>query len=149
LKRGINLLVKFGAVAAMGVGIAFAASTGASAAPAPAVVAAPSITVTPTSGLADGATVQLSGTGLTPGTTYFIGECSAISATNYACDNATNFTQVANASGTIAAPVTVHSAFTGTTSSGATFAIDCKSVSCVVAAYSASFEGGAVPISFK
>jgi hypothetical protein len=155
MKSGVRFLAKLGAIAAFALGVAIASQTGASAsqseAPAssPAVVAAPSISATPTSGLASGATVQLTGTGLTPGTVYFVGECAAVSATSYACNDATNAERTANASGTISAPIVVHSSFTGTTGSGTTHAINCKTTTCVVAAYSASFEGGAVPISFN
>lgn len=151
MKRGIKFLAKVGVVAAFGVGFAIVSQAGASAtteAATPAVTAA-SVAVTPSSGLADGATVQLTGSGLTAGETYFVGECSAVAANDYACDNATNFEAVADASGAISVPVTVHTAFTGTTGSGATHAIDCTVDTCVVAAYSATFEGGAVPISFN
>jgi len=155
MKNSVKFLAKVGAVAAFALGIAFASQAGASASQSeaadasPAVVAAPSISATPTSGLANGATVQLSGTGLTPGTVYYVGQCAAVSATDYACNDATNLERTATASGTISAPVTVFTSFTGTTGSGATHAINCKTTSCVVAAYSASFQGGAVPISFS
>jgi hypothetical protein len=143
-----------GAVAGVALGVAFVAQPAAGAAApavdaAPAVVAAPAVSAAPTSGLTNGATVQLSASGLTPGTVYFVGECSAVSTFDYACNSATSYQVVANSAGTISAPIVVHSAFTGTTGGGVSHAIDCKVRSCVVAAYSASFEGGAVPISFR
>ncbi len=155
MKSGFKFLAKIGAVAGVALGIAFVAQPAAGAsAPAvddasSAVVAAPSVSATPTSNLTNGATVQLSASGLTPGTVYFVGECSAVSSFDYACNSATSYQVVANSAGAINSPIVVHGSFTGTTGGGVSHAIDCKVNSCVVAAYSATFEGGAVPISFK
>jgi hypothetical protein len=150
VKNGSKLLAKVVGVAGIAVGIAIAFQSGASASPAPhaqSVATTAAITVTPATGLADGATVAVSGDGLTAGSVYHVGECAAVSATEFACDHASNKDVTATANGTLSTNIVVDRTFTGVTEAGASHAIDCKADSCVLAAFSTT-DGGAVPLSF-
>ena len=158
MKNGVKTLAKLGMIAAFAVWLTSPAQAGASASDtaaidsAPAAVAAPApsagtaVTATPNSRLANGTTVQLSATGLTPGEKYFIGECSTLATVDYACNSATFRQVVAKSNGTFTAPVVVSSAFTGITGEGRTHAINCQVSSCAVAVYSPTFESGSQPM---
>lgn len=141
--RITRFAAKFGVAAAIAVGIGIGAPALASAAP-----AAPAVTATPSTGLATTQTITVSGTGLTGGDVFYVGQCVAVAATDYACDHNTSVAVTSTTAGTISTPLTVNRTFVGTTVSGATHAVDCKVDDCVVSALSASIEGGAVPISF-
>lgn len=161
MKNGVKILAKLGLIAAFAVWLTSPAQAGASASDtaaigsSPATVAAqavpvapavPAVSATPNSRLVNGTTVRLSATGLTPGATYFTGECSALSTVDYACNTATFRQVVAKSNGTFTVPMVVSSAFTGITGSGRTHAIDCQVSPCAVAVYSPSFETGTQPM---
>lgn len=143
----MKLFAKIGAVAALGLGLAFTTQAVASADTT--TVNAPAISVTPSSGLSDGASVAVSGTGLTAGTTYHVGECAVVGPQSMACNSVADTDVVADASGAASTPLTVRKAFTGTAHDGSTHAIDCGTQTCVVAFYSDTFEGGQVALSFN
>lgn len=156
IKSRTRTLTKFGAMAALALGLGIASQSAATASPTSvgstgpgAIVAAAAITVTPSTNLADGARVNVSGTGLKAGSVYHVGECAVVAANTYACNDATDVNVTASASGTAATPLTVRSSFTGTTSTGSVHAINCKTVSCVVAVFNDTFDGGAKALSFK
>ena len=143
----MRTIAKLGAIAALGLGLAFTSQAIAGADTS--TVNAATISVTPATGLSDGAAVAVSGTGLQAGVVYHLGECIQVSATSLACDPTTNADVTANASGAASSPLTVHRAFTGVSHDGATHAADCTVDNCVVAFFSDTFDGGLVPISFK
>ncbi|HEX6472295.1 MAG TPA: enediyne antibiotic chromoprotein [Streptosporangiaceae bacterium] len=134
----VKLLSKVGTIAGLGFAAAVIAGTAASAA---------TITVTPSSGLADGQSVSVSGSGMLASDTYHIGECAAVSATSYACGP--NVDVKSDASGKLSTKLAVKRTFVGAAADGSTSQIDCKSVQCVIGVFDDSFNGGAVPISFK
>ncbi|MFD1147843.1 enediyne antibiotic chromoprotein [Saccharothrix hoggarensis] len=112
--------------------------------------AAPALTVTPSSGLADGATVQVSATGLQAGTTYDVGECAWVEAGVLACAPETFTRATANSAGSLDSPLTVRKTFTGVLFDGTTWGtVDCTTVQCSVGVSDAAGNGpGGVPISF-
>lgn len=101
----------------------------AAAPPASAQVPAPTLTVTPSTGLVTGQTVQLAGSGLLPGTAYIV-TCPPGVVDGYQCDfggvSLPPSTTVA-ADGTFATPFTVSRFITG--SAGL---IDCALVACTI-----------------
>ena len=145
----MKMFAKLGAIAALGLGLAFTSQAIAGADTAPQTVNAAAISVTPSTGLSDGAAVAVAGTGLQAGVVYHLGECVQVSATSLACDPTTNTDVTADASGNAGSPITVHRTFTGVTHEGATHATDCTVDNCVVAFFSDTFDGGLVPISFN
>jgi hypothetical protein len=134
----------------LGAVIALGPSAGATTPGAVAPAATPAISVTPSTALPATAAVTVSATGLTAGTTYFIGECAAVSATEFACDPTGNTSAVASASGTLSIPLTVHKVFQGTTGPEGTpwGTVNCAVQACSVTVYDAAFSGGSVPITF-
>lgn len=111
--------------------------------------AATEIKVSPSTGLTDGTVVNVSGVGLKAGDVYHVGQCAAVSAISYACNSPESVDVTANASGEVSTRLTVRRTFQGFTADGSTHAIDCSAVPCVIGVYSDTFDGGAVPISFR
>ncbi|MCT2586809.1 enediyne antibiotic chromoprotein [Actinophytocola gossypii] len=134
---------KLGAAAAIAVGVGLGAPALASAEP-----AAPQISASPSSGLAATQTITVTGSGLPGSDTFNVGQCVSLSPTDLACDFSTSLQVDSSASGTLSTPLTVNRAFTATSGSGATVAVDCTVDDCVVGVYNASFVGGSVAISF-
>jgi hypothetical protein len=127
-----------GATAAM-------ASTGA---PAVNVAASPTISVTPSTGLTDGAVTQVAASGLTANGSYHVGECTLVSG-QPVCDTADHVDLNADGNGNLSTPLTVRSSFTAPTTNGGTTTVDCTTASCVVGIFDDSFNDvGSVPISF-
>lgn len=141
----VSRVAKVGAIAAMTVGLGVAGQVAsAEVAPQPATISA-----SPSTGLADGQTVTVKGTGLDAGMLYTVGQCGPVSATETACNTATWKDVTAGADGTLSTPLVVRSKFVGTSANGATYTIDCKAVSCVAAVFDASFNGGTAALSFR
>ncbi len=116
---------------------------------APAASAASAVTVTPSSGLSDGAVVQVTGTGLTPGVTYRVGECAQDATGQFPCSTS-QLSLVADASGTISTPITVQKNFAGVLPDGSSYGpVDCNALTCVVGLGDASGNGGGVIITFS
>ncbi|MER6910150.1 enediyne antibiotic chromoprotein [Streptomyces sp. NPDC000594] len=132
-----------GSVVALGMTVAFQA-------PAVAVAAAPSVSVTPATGLADGAVVQVSGTGLQAGVTYSVGQCAEVQAGVLAC-NPANATVTAGADGTVNTPLKVDKRYQGVLFDDSVWGtVDCASVKCVVGLSDSTGQGPAgVPVSFR
>lgn len=143
----MRIIAKLGAIAALGLGLAFTSQVVAGADTSS--VDAATISVTPATGLSDGAAVAVSGTGLQAGAVYHLGECVQVSATSLACDPATNIDVTANTAGAASSPLVVHRAFNGEAHDGTVHTADCSVDNCVVAFFSDTFDGGLVPISFK
>ncbi|WP_410664706.1 enediyne antibiotic chromoprotein [Amycolatopsis sp. lyj-84] len=136
-----KLVAKFAGSAIAALGLLAVVAPGASAAAA--------VTVTPASGLSDGAVVQVTGTGLTPGGTYRVGECAQDATGQFPC-SPSQLSLVADASGKISSPVTVQKNFTGVLPDGSSYgAVDCKVITCVVGLGDAAGNGGGVIISFS
>ncbi|MEV5713076.1 enediyne antibiotic chromoprotein [Amycolatopsis mediterranei] len=139
-----------GTKAVMAAGFALAlAGTGATTASA----AAPALSASPSSDLADGQVVDVSGTGYAAGSTIVLLECDAAQPAGRACDKAALVATVAGADGTLAAKLTVHQAFQAvdlsTGAAGAT--VDCATAHCVIASADTSntgTEGAGVSITF-
>src|SRR5690349_18726362 len=141
-----NVLARAGVTAALAVGLATAIGTAANAAPAPAV--APAVAVTPASGLADGADVAVTGSGLAAADVYHVGECAQVAPDTLACDRDTAVDVTSTADGTLDTTLVVHQVFQGSTGADGTpwGTVDCAAVSCFVGVFDAAFNGGAVPI---
>lgn len=111
--------------AALGALLLFAAAVVWSATPAAA--AAPSVTVSPSSGLADGQSVTVTGSGFTANyATMVIVECDATATGAAGCDtNDVQFVK-ADASGAFTVQLTLRATFTG---------VDCTKAACIVQAH--------------
>ncbi|MFF9347203.1 enediyne antibiotic chromoprotein [Streptomyces sp. NPDC014734] len=143
VKTKAGLLVRAGATAAVAIGLAVGLQSSA--------MAAPAVSVTPASGLTDGATVTLTATGLTPGTVYHVGQCSYVETDVAACNPATSVDVAADASGKVTAQVKVFAKFDAVTGAEAKpwGTVDCNSRTCAVGLGSDKGEGGAQNISFS
>lgn len=147
--RSRRRLTRAGLIAGAALGLTLSAGAAASGAQAPAPgVAAPAISVTPSSGLQDGQTVTVSGTGLTAGTVYHVGECAAVATNVYACAP-TNVDVTAGSDGALQTPLTVMKTFTGHDVNNNEYPVDCTQDDCVVGVYDDAFNGGAVPVTFS
>ncbi|WP_335936493.1 enediyne antibiotic chromoprotein [Streptomyces sp. PTD5-9] len=143
VKTKAGLIVRAGATAAAAIGLAVGLQSSA--------MAAPSVSVTPASGLADGTAVTLTATGLTPGTVYHVGQCSYVESNVAACNPATSVDATADASGKVTAQIKVYTKFDGVTGAQGTpwGTVDCKARTCAVGLGSDSGEGGSQNISFS
>lgn len=128
--------------------LAAAAALGSSA---PASAAAPQAVVTPSTGLSNGAVVKVTASGLKPGTTYNVGQCSLVDGGSIACDMRGFVPVTADGNGKLAAQVTVHLSFTGYLYDGKAWGVvDCAKLQCLVGMGDSSGSGPAgVPISFS
>src|SRR4051812_31388106 len=75
----IKVMARIGVVAGLALGLASALPSSSYAA----VTAAPSVTVTPSTGLADGASVAVVGSGLLANTNYHVGQCAVVDPTAF------------------------------------------------------------------
>lgn len=107
--------------------------------------AAAAMSVTPSSGLSDGQTVTVTGSGYTAGASVHVGECS----TPDVCSNDT-ITTTAGADGTFSVSFTVEKVFQAEDwSTGTTVTVDCAAVQCSVAAWEEGAGTISEPISFS
>lgn len=79
----------------------------------PATAAAAAITATPSSGLVDGQTITVSGTGYTPGSQLGVAECDLDFAKRVACNQATQLQVTVGQDGTFTTAFTVKKSFVG------------------------------------
>ncbi|MTE22530.1 macromomycin [Streptomyces sp. TRM43335] len=124
---------KFGSLARAGAAVALAAGLTAAFQPA-AVAATPAVTVTPATGLADGDTVTVKGTGLTPGVVYHVAQCELVTSGSYGCDPTTVVDVTADAQGEVTAQITVHRTFEAVKGADGTPSgtVDCSVSACQV-----------------
>ncbi|MFH9611366.1 enediyne antibiotic chromoprotein [Streptomyces sp. NPDC017448] len=139
-----NRVAKFavGSAAALGLVVGFQN---------PAAAAAPTATVTPSTGLSDGAVVKVDGAGLDAGTAYDVGQCAWVGTGVLAC-NPADFTSVtANAAGSASTTLTVRRSFEGYLFDGTRWGtVDCTTEECQVGLSNAAGTGPqGVPISFS
>jgi hypothetical protein len=140
-KNGVKFIAKVGAALGAAAALGFVSPAFAAAAPA--------VSATPSSGLAATQSITVSASGLPANDVFHIGQCVAVSATDFACNYATSVDATSTASGTLSKGITVNRTFTGTTASGATVAVDCKVSQCQIGVFNDEFVGGAVNISFS
>jgi Neocarzinostatin family len=116
----------------------------------PAVAAAPTATVTPSSGLSDGAVVKVAGAGLEPGTAYEVGQCAWVGTGVLACNPADFSSVTADAGGSANTSLTVRRSFEGYLFDGTKWGtVDCATTECQVGMSDAVGNGPeGVPISF-
>ena len=135
-----NCLIAIGTLT--GTQIATAPISFAAAAP-----AGPSVTVTPSTGLANGAKVTITGSGFKAGDSLFAVECLATATTSAGCDTAGATPITANPDGTL--PSTTFTVATGTIGSGACGTTAANAAGCVISVSTAAGgDAGFAPISF-
>jgi hypothetical protein len=117
----------------------------------PAVAAAPTATVTPSSGLSDGAVVKVDGAGLAAGTAYDVGQCAWVDTGVLACNPADFSSVTADANGSASTSLTVRRSFEGFLFDGTRWGtVDCTTEKCQVGLSDAAGNGPeGVPISFN
>ncbi|PNG23832.1 enediyne antibiotic chromoprotein [Streptomyces cahuitamycinicus] len=132
-----------GSALAVGLAVAFQ--------PSAAALASPTVTVTPSSGLADGDTVQVAASGLEAGTTYNVGQCAEVEPGAMACNSASHVRITANADGTLKTQLTVNRSFAGVLFDDTHWGtVDCATAQCVVGLSDDAVQGPApVAISFR
>ncbi|MCE7079481.1 enediyne antibiotic chromoprotein [Streptomyces sp. ST2-7A] len=143
----MKFAARAGGAAALALGLALAVQPAAPAAE----NSAPSVTVTPTSGLSDGDTVTLSATGLTPGDLYHVGQCAFVEEWVYGCNAATSVDAVANAAGEVKVTLRVNKSFEAVVGAETVpwGTVDCTVTQCMAGLGNAAGEGGGVPVSFR
>jgi hypothetical protein len=138
-----KLLTRVGVSSAFALGLALTFQPG----PASALA----VSVTPSTNLVDGQSVTVSGTGLTPGTVYHIGECAPVDST-IACNQPEGVDVTADSAGTATATLTVRKTFVGLVGAPPgtpVGTIDCGTQACLVGFGDDAGNGGGVPISFR
>jgi hypothetical protein len=108
------------------------------------------ISVDPSASLSDGQTVNVTGSGFTPGSIIFIGQCKSATEST-ACDLGSVTGTTATADGTISSTFTVHSGFDATDTRTGTPAgrVDCGGTAgCVLTAGNGEQAANLVTITF-
>jgi hypothetical protein len=142
IKNG-KTAARFGAVAGLAVGLALAFQPVASAS-----AAAAGMTVTPSTGLTNGASVSVSVTGFGSGETVFIGQCAYVGG-EPACPTGTTPSVTANGSGAATTTLTVKKTFEGFRLDGSSVGvIDCATADCFIGAGANSGAQASVSIKF-
>ena len=138
-----------GGVAALVLGLAVAYQPVASSA-APGI-AAPVVTVTPSTGLSDNDTVEVDATGLTPSTLQHVGQCIFVNPVTFACNEPELVHVSSDSSGAISdVELTVRRTFTATLADGTVWGTaDCDVMQCFVGVGDDTGNGGGAPISFS
>lgn len=132
---------KFAGVAAAAFGLSMAVQ--------PAALAAPALSVSPSSGLSHGQSVTVSISGAAPSQTYFIGQCATVAGHN-ACDAATATQVTTDAAGAASVSFKVSKTYAGSTPEGTPVGtVDCAATSCTIGAGNAALDLGNVAISFR
>ncbi|WP_331739259.1 enediyne antibiotic chromoprotein (plasmid) [Streptomyces sp. NBC_00637] len=144
VKNKLGLVTRVGATAALAVGLGIAIVPSASA-------ATPVVTVTPATGLSNGAAVTITATGLTPGTVYHVGQCAFVDGGQYGCNKSTALDVTANSAGSVSTKITVNQSFQAVVGSATTpwGTVDCKVTACQVGLGSDTGEGGGQAITFS
>ncbi|RZQ61105.1 enediyne antibiotic chromoprotein [Amycolatopsis suaedae] len=115
----------------------------------PAAMAAPSSSVTPSSGLGASAVVQVSSSGLKASANYHVGQCTELPSGQFACNKPAIVHLSSSASGTLSTPLTVQRTYEGILLDGTSVGtIDCAAVQCNVTIGDDTGEGDGVNISF-
>nr|BAB86365.1 his-tagged neocarzinostatin apoprotein mutant F76W [synthetic construct] len=113
--------------------------------------AAPTATVTPSSGLSDGTVVKVAGAGLQAGTAYDVGQCAWVDTGVLACNPADFSSVTADANGSASTSLTVRRSFEGWLFDGTRWGtVDCTTAACQVGLSDAAGNGPeGVAISFN
>ncbi|SDJ98160.1 Neocarzinostatin family protein [Actinopolyspora mzabensis] len=130
LKRRTSRLAKAGVVAAATAGLIAGVHS------ASADTTAPELSVAPSSGLTDGATITATVTGLAANETYWIGPCGM---TDNGCagDPDSVVEATSDGSGDLTTELTVNKEFVGNVGTGNDVSIDCAETQCKVGVYNA------------
>jgi hypothetical protein len=139
IARTGRLAARIASVTALGAALAF---TGGSAA-----FADSGLSVDPATGLADGQTVNVSGSGYTAGSTVYVVECLHDA---WQCDTANLVRATVDADGSFTTPQVVHRSFDGVDprTGEAGGPVDCAVSACDVLAWAGATESSAAAISF-
>jgi hypothetical protein len=106
------------------------------------------VTASPSSGLADGQSIEVSASGLTVGTTYYVDECAYVASNQLAC--AQNPVAVTvGADGTASTPLTVFKTFQASVGSTPWGTVDCSTTQCQAGIGDTSGDGSGAAISFN
>lgn len=109
--------------------------------------AGPSLTVSPATGLKNGQSVTVTGTGFTPSDSVYVIECLATATSSAGCNTAGATPVKVNADGTL--PSTTFTVVTGTVGTGTCGTTASNSASCAVTVANASGgDAAAAPITF-
>ncbi|MEV0401537.1 enediyne antibiotic chromoprotein [Actinoallomurus sp. NPDC050550] len=110
---------------------------------------APAVTASPSTGLSDGATVNVSASGFAGDSNVGVVECAEVQSGQWAC-NLSDMTQVTlDAGGSGATTKIVHSTFDGRLGDGTAWGtVDCAKIQCTINAGNADGVFGSAPISF-
>jgi hypothetical protein len=141
--KKLGLIARLGATAAIATGLALATQSSA--------MAAPTVSVSPVSGLSDGQTVAVSASGLTPNTVFHIGQCAQVEAQKFGCNKSTSKDVTTNAQGEINTSLVVRSSFEAVVSADGPVwgTVDAKTTQTQVVVLSDTGEGGGQAITFK
>lgn len=110
----------------------------------------PEVAVAPSTGLADGEQVTVTGRGFPPGATVFVTECSGNSADTVRCEWRDDQRGTADGGGNVTVPATVHRSFEGYDPTGkpaGTVVCD-VAPGCWIAAAGGGANAAPAPISF-
>ncbi|WP_433241287.1 enediyne antibiotic chromoprotein [Streptosporangium sp. CA-135522] len=145
-----TMLSKIGVAAALALGLATAFQSAAGAA-VPAAASAAAVSLTPSTNLADGDTVAVSATGLSPNTVYHVGQCAFVQSGAIACNQPQSVDVTTDANGAATTSIVVRRTFQGLAGSEGTPAgtVDCAAVACSIGLGTSAGQGAGAGISFK
>ncbi|MFD7703701.1 enediyne antibiotic chromoprotein [Streptomyces caelestis] len=143
IKNKLGLVARVSATAAIATGMAVAFQPAAQA-------AAPVVTVSPATGLKDGSTVTVTGTGLTPGTVYHVSQCEFVTSGTYGCDPTTVIDIAADAQGKVSTQFVVRKVFQAVKGADGvpSGTVDCTVTACAVGLGDDKGVGGGQRITF-
>ncbi|MFJ9829527.1 enediyne antibiotic chromoprotein [Streptomyces sp. NPDC101160] len=144
IKNKLGLVARLGATAAIATGLAVAFQPAA-------MAATPVVSVSPATGLTNGATVTVTGTGLTPGAIYHVAQCEIVSSGSYGCDPSTVVNIAADAQGKVSTQFVVHKTFQAVKGAEGTPSgtVDCTVTACQVGMGDDKGVGGGQRITFN
>jgi len=140
VKKSILTIAATAAIMFGGLGVVTATTAGASTIP---------VTASPSTGLTDGQSVQVSATGLTPGSSYGFDECAYVGTNNQLACAQDTVPVTADANGNASSSLTVHESFQAYVGGTLWGTIDCSTTQCYAGIGDSSGDGGGAAISFQ
>ena len=145
----IKVVTRMGVVAGLALGLTSALPSGAFAS----VTAAPAVTVSPSTGLADGAEVAVVATGLEADTSYHVGQCAVVDFSTFtlACNAADSFDVTSDADGNVNTAITVRRVYDGVVGAEQEpwGPVDCTVYSCGIGLADSTGAGAGADIAFS
>lgn len=145
----MKLATRMGVIAGLALGLTSVLPSVASAG----VTVAPAVTVSPSTGIADGAEISVIASGLRANTSYHVGQCAVVDFSNFtlACNAADSLDVTTDADGNVSTAITVRRVYDGVVGAeGRPWGeIDCTDVDCGIGLADETGAGAGANITFN